>query len=441
MEKQNELKLIEKVYNTLKESLPPEAYDFSKQALVKNHRIDLMVSLYGIDFAAIEIKIKITHISQDIKTRLFKFIKEKNIYLAIITDGEKVCYTPSFNENWKKCDFKDLCRIFEDVYKNVYKKVRQYAELGSQSVFDTFSKTLNGYTDRIPQLKSFVENIASDSITLNNQYDVVCFMDDDTERKFFSALLNNKEHKTLNRYSSLESLFRMISERKIGMCSIVCMNDKSEIDFADNYLNKKSYTEYSSKFHYEHEIASSNNCYILSCVSEEKEDDLTMWRLYGDNAHGANIIFNIDESKNEYKEFVLCNVCYANKNGVCPELDLIAELKKQHFYFRKWHIWKHFFKPQQFKDEQEIRLLYYDNTKTEEGSKTETKWIKNIDNHIVSKIKLFDDHEFPLRFSKAIIGPKVNEKEKVAEQFDFMAKEKFGPDVICISQSSIEVYR
>ena len=439
MNKYSEHSIVETVYNTLKDTLPSGAYDFSKEVSVKDYGIDLMVSLYGIDFAAIEVKTKIDSDSiSDIKQRLFKFINENKVCLAVITDGERVYFCHSSKEDWKKCRFQDLCRIFEKVYNDV----RPYAERDLQSFYDKFSSTLNKYVDRIPQLKSFLEKINIGSIDLDEKYNE-CFLNDDTERQFFFALLKNTGYETLNRYSSLESLFRMIDQKRIGMCSIVCMNDKSEIDFADKYINNKNITAYSNEnFHYEKEIESSNNCYILSCVSESKEDDLTMWRLYGDNAYGANIIFKIDNQEHKNDDFVLCNVCYADKDGVCPELDLIAELKEHHFYFRKWHIWKHFFKPQQFKDEQEIRLFYYSQG-DETCDEVETKWIKNADNHIVSKIKLFpmEGHGFPLHFCKALIGPKINEKEKVAEQFAFMAMEKLGPEEICISQSSIEVYR
>ncbi len=60
------------------------------------------------------------------------------------------------------------------------------------------------------------------------------------ERLFFCSLLGSTSGtpKRLCRYTSLASLFRTLSEKQQSMCSTVCMNDKTENDYAQKFISE-----------------------------------------------------------------------------------------------------------------------------------------------------------------------------------------------------------
>ena len=49
-----------------------------------------------------------------------------------------------------------------------------------------------------------------------------------TEDDFFKALLPKKKISKACRYTSLQSLFLLLKDKKHCMCSLTCMNDKGE---------------------------------------------------------------------------------------------------------------------------------------------------------------------------------------------------------------------
>ena len=60
------------------------------------------------------------------------------------------------------------------------------------------------------------------------------------ERLFFCSLLGSTSGtpKRLCRYTNLVSLFRTLSEKQQSMCSTVCMNDKTENDYAQKFISE-----------------------------------------------------------------------------------------------------------------------------------------------------------------------------------------------------------
>lgn len=156
-------------------------------------------------------------------------------------------------------------------------------------------------------------------------------------------------------------------------------------------------------------------------MDEKKYDDLTMWRLYGDNTKGVNILYNLDKKK--LKDFKLYNIDYAEKVGVHPTLDLIGELmslkiENLTFKLRKWNEWKHFFKPYEYKDEMEIRLLY------NKQDKPVDKWILTGDYQIVCPLVEIKLRNFPLSIEEIKLGPNCPEIETNRMQIEQMMAER-----------------
>lgn len=283
-----------------------------------------------------------------------------------------------------------------------------------EGVIDVISSSTNN-TERsiqdirdkfLPYLKLDSFEIGPTSISFSHQI----------ETDFFKTLLGNcKKH--IFRYTSLPSFFRTCDEKRQGMASIVCMNDRSEIYYFNTYIQDQL-----------SQNKSYNQAYILSFTT--KRDDLTMFRLYGADCAGVCIEYQNDLSQNELEKlnFYLAPVCYSKQDGKHPELDLIKELLKfshkgRSFSFRQLDYWQYFFKHYDYRVEDEIRLLYLkpepeqDSTsrhKREESLISE-QWILDGNYGIVSPIAFFDITEgskvFPLTIKEIILGNKLKESE------------------------------
>ena len=67
------------------------------------------------------------------------------------------------------------------------------------------------------------------------------------------------------------------------------MNDPTEIDYANNYLNQVGVC--TDSLHFSCYRNNSVNSYITSLT--ELKDNLTLWRLYGDDARGVCIEYEV----------------------------------------------------------------------------------------------------------------------------------------------------
>ena len=268
----------------------------------------------------------------------------------------------------------------------------------------------------------------------------------DAEDEMFKILLQQEGKRDdilhVCRYSSLNSLFWVMRDRCHAMCSITCMNDKGELSYADKYVGYGAYSVSTQM------TKDNNNCFILSCCKKDMVDNLTMWRLYGNEGKGVCIEYDVDVDKIDNKEFFYGLVSYGNKKNYHPRLNFIRELKHWKnngwgFELKRWYIWKHFFKSYLFKDEEEVRLLYV----WTEKSKDKVEWIMDATNNIASRICKFSitENKFPLTLTNAIIGPKCPELGSNVDQFNYMNRQMWiMPDNWlrpAVKASGIEDYR
>lgn len=235
-----------------------------------------------------------------------------------------------------------------------------------------------------------------------------------------TVFLKKFEGEKICRYTSLSSLYRTINEGKQSMCCIVGMNDRSECTYADNYMRGKQ-IENNSTYKTPYEVEVENKFFILSCMDAEKYDDLTMWRLYGDNTRGVNILYNVN--KEGLNGFKLYYIDYAEADGRHLTLDKIKNLMalkvdERTFRMRKWDEWKHFFKPYEYRDEKEIRLLY--NRKNEQAH----LWILTSDYQIVCPLMIFGLDKFPLIIDEVKLGPNCPDIVVNQLQVEMMMREK-----------------
>lgn len=181
------------------------------------------------------------------------------------------------------------------------------------------------------------------------------------EDKLFSAILGTVRSNTLYRYVRRSTLEYLIKEGTHSMSSIACMNDSTECFYADEYIGKrmkgsKESRQIDYEFNYDNFITSFSLC---------SPEELTMWRLYGDEAKGAVLVFDI-QKLGLSDSFLLAPVSYPREEGKHIELDflkfLMNEIYDHHnLIFCRWPVWKLFFKPFGFKVEAEVRLLLTSN--------------------------------------------------------------------------------
>ena len=280
---------------------------------------------------------------------------------------------------------------------------------------------------------------------VNIQFDHVtkkCSVDSNDEHMFFKKILYPYMEDYICRYTTYASLERILKEKKQSVCSIVCMNDESECYYADGYIDKQRNENARKALITDYKEL--NDCQISSCTDIQMADKLSMWRMYGDNAKGVCLKFRINKDLLDSKHFYLYYVSYADEENKHRELDLIAKLREMKigeysFEFKTWYIWKHFFKPVHYKDEKEVRLLYF----KQPGDKL--KWIKA--GEIMAPVIEFniekDQNEYPLVLSEIMLGPKFPEAQTNVVQIGYW-KDLQGikeEDSCMVVQSKIEGYR
>lgn len=222
----------------------------------------------------------------------------------------------------------------------------------SDFISDELVDELN--VDQIARLKSLF-------IDENMNYDeksASMWLSTEAEDKFFKILLHKgdfeDDNKHVCRYTSLNSLFLTMKGGNHVMCSITCMNDKGETSYADKFVGYGAFSNSSKS------IKENNDCFIMSCCNKDMIDNLTMWRLYGNDGKGVCMEYDLDSSKIDNKEFFYAPVSYGRAMNEHPELDYIKKIRQWKkrgwcFELKRWYIWKHFFKSYLFKEEKEVR--------------------------------------------------------------------------------------
>ena len=401
------------------ESVHPKRFSFKLddrwRTSIGYELFDLAIYYNNSLYAIVEVKINLSSISDsDIKEQLRKCLIRVECRFCILTNGQEYYLYDSNNDKWEKSD---IDRIIDKLTSSITEE----AESGTSQVIGEDAGDLlanNGFRQFVDKIEQYLYN--------NNKY---VFNNSVIEQEFFLRILNgNKPITEFCRYTSLDSLIRMLNDETYQMCGIVGMNDKSEIDYFDRQILGQ-----------EHPMPERvcNDVYISSGTS--LKDKLTMWRLYGDDGKGVCLIFEVKPST----DFYIANVSYAEDGNSHKWAEFIKEIINKGVKFNNLNAWKHFFKPHDYSVEKEIRLMFYehsDSSSTDDKDKKKNKkeWIKANGSSIVIPVKRFDmsKEEFPLTLKTIILGPKINEPDLNKVQIESMVKKD-----VTVERSSIENYR
>lgn len=267
-----------------------------------------------------------------------------------------------------------------------------------------------------------------------------CFLPMELEDQLFRAILGPCETKTLFRYVRNSTLRRIMESGSHAMSSIVCMNDKSECSYASDYVFNQE--EIKTVTDIQLDSLYSFNDYITS-FSKCQPEELLMWRLYGEDGAGVALEYDVSRIENDSPDlpagFYLAPVSYAQNDGKHHELDYVKEVLNagrfdhRELILRRWFLWQRFFKPYNFKEEKEVRLLYTEYEKTTNN----TSWV--FANGIYSPILKFSltdiNQKYPLTVNRIVLGPRFPEPKVNSVLIERRMKEQG----LCIKVDTSEI--
>ena len=372
---------------------------------------------------------------------LHSLLDSTDALFGALTDGEQcVIVKPVFGKERVTYCYHDIKGLIQELqqYKNYRLEQPKKEELLGQMIRQLTSSTLPAKDFLTEILKTVPDQVNFE----NNNF----FLSPELEMKLIENLLGMVEPSvSLYRYVSIESLFRMINDGTDSMCGLAVMNDKSECYFIDEMVAHQKNTKLSDMS--VAEIEELNKFFINSLTEVNPLDDLTMWRLYGKDGSGVCLEYEIDDNLlKKSGAFFLMKVDYSGSmSRKSKAVKLLSNLQRARrvlgfkFVFKQMNIWKHFFKPEQFAVEKEIRLLFVN---PRDAKQCTEKWIYNSDYGIIHPIVIFDkkkNHSYPLNLKKITLGPKFKEADTNMAQIKYLLH-KNGMQVD-LEKSAIEFYR
>ena len=220
------------------------------------------------------------------------------------------------------------------------------------------------------------------------------------------------------KYTSLDTALKILSDGTMRMMSVTAMNDKLEIGHLYGKLQNEdsTYIEDKTKVHF------ARHRYITSFTN--RIDDLTMWRLYGDNAQGVCLVFSEPYECNYYLPIDYSgrnSKIYKKTKRICEELDKHG-IK---FTFKSLETtWQYFLKPKGFSDEQELRYLKIENSKPDGYILASNGVISTYKDYSLIMDNEHPENSFPASLQGIILGPNMKNTEINKFQLEALAAEK-----------------
>ena len=383
-----------------------------------------------------------------VRRDIAKIMKRAQVQLGIVITASGKYYLRKASRT--KSARAKIQTIAEEI-QNVYRTIKEYLdpEEVKQALLQLFESAPEFKAKE--SIKSMFEDACNNliidcgRIRLQEKDEIAIVL------RMLGGALPEKTH--ICRYTNLDSLFKMFDGGKHAMCSPVSMNDKHECDYADSFM-----PWHVNRMRGEVEVEADNSYFLLSCSDILEMDVLTMWRLYGDDAKGACLEYEVESDRIDNKRYFIGRVNYGQKPGQKgkpnhPELSFIAYLQSQaispgwYFTFSKWYIWKFFFKSWTYSEENEIRLIYVPDT-SDDKECDRIHWYKDQSNGIFNRLALIpifmgERKDFPLNINAIVLGPQSPESYRNREQIWYMAQQK-GIDATAgfmVRESVIDNYR
>jgi hypothetical protein len=398
--------------------------------------IDIVIYRGFFPFAVVEIKQKLKEKSN--LTNAVESVRAAiiltNSRFGIVTDNN-VYYL--YDKNRKSQDFEKVS--FEKLVNRITRpsKIKSLKK-NKETISDIIRNTAKKHLPENHEFLSFIDNnLTYNCIEFDERINSYVFAENcgdilSFENKFFNKMFGEFKDKRICRYTSLGTAFAMLNNLSLRMNGLLGMNDKSEVNYVENYFSRKDNTLSIAKpiiKEPRNTITELNKRYITSCTKISKKDDLTLWRLYGDDAKGVCLVYDVNKN-NLNDNVILQKVKYADKDGNHKELDFLAQIKlaveqstNLNFKFQKLDYWKHFFKANDYRVENEVRLLIIDNDTL---TKIKTDWVMTYTHSIFNPLIEFklNSSNFPIQLKLIVLGPKCPEQETNFVQINEMILRK-----------------
>lgn len=239
-------------------------------------------------------------------------------------------------------------------------------------------------------------------------------------------------------FTSQNKLKSIIKSKHLRLFNLSGQNDEEEFKFAARVLGIRD------KYH---EI-SRRRIYSLSMCNVDILNDLTMWRLYGENTKGIGLKLKITNDPIQWMKFHLSKIYYG-------EIEKLKQYKEEKSKFEKEHDFEFllnldrflaFHKSKHYEIEKEVRLIHFaePNRRPFEIRPEPLKvyelgsFIKiDLDNNFKSDSdsKEFDLTKPKIEISEIILGPNFNNQELI----EFIKDEM--PDVLISNSNLKNIYK
>ena len=216
-------------------------------------------------------------------------------------------------------DFENYGDIKETAQIILNNEADQVPPLCDFDYYNEISNIIRKHLKNLPQSKQvevFVSQLKPSDIQVSESY--ISF-NPDIETRFFESLLGKISQIVISRYTSKNTLYQILNTGTYGMCSINCMNDSSEVDYADSYINV-------TRLSMNELIKEGNEIFITSACDVNKSDNLLMWRLYAQNAEGICMNLGINPKGLSDRNFYLYPISYGTSDSEHVELDIIRDI-------------------------------------------------------------------------------------------------------------------
>lgn len=462
---QNGEELLNLVLNKLDKALNigkgSKQYSFDQNVYDVNeitkhqYNYDIVIKYRNNPIAIVEVKTNVNYF-RDILLQLKS--NPLNCRYLIITSSE-LLYIYDRQKDLELSEY----RTFDDLLVLFSKKINQEEQYSLKVEFaNALFKFLFDFNQTKDYNKNDIKNelgISFDILLNNLNFDIekneLSFSTEDfkinhIEAKIFDYLLPDINYKTRNnkqsiyRYTTLDTLHKTLDNRKYRINGIRGMNDPSDGIFIDKLISPYS------NFEDEDIVHDLNKKFISSCSLIR--DNLTMWRLYGDNSKGICIELEVTKPLNNSNFFIKNIVYVRNEND--PAIDFFKNIfeysitKGITFKFKWFDAFKLFFKSDDYSIEKEVRLLYVNENNIGRNwmiAKPYGILNPSVDFDLLIKPQNMDlfvnNPNLPFRIKKTILGPNCPFKEKNLGQIKNLMKEKRFEDIeIKLSKIKSDTY-
>lgn len=398
----------------LKQVLFAFSNTFSTKSEVRwgNGRVyDAIIYYKTIPYVVVELK---TYLNEphSICNRLFEDRKVVNCYWCMVTDGS-TCYLQNMHEELFQCSLNDAILKIQDI-ESIRRNID---DTKLQEVVYVLTKY--GHEEFVNKLEL---------VPTADSQPVIVFDSSQTEMELFETIIGkpfNTYDEKIHKYTSLRTAFEMINQCSFRMNGIAGMNDNSEGYYWDEAVTGKK-----------QEPKDTINDYFISSFSTEY-DNLTLWRLYGDDGKGVCLTFKVIKGS-EISGMTLGAIKYMPKDD--SNFEFFRTLDKTNFVYQDIEQWKCFFKSQEYKEEKEYRLMLKKN-ENDLNVKESGYYITNSNSIINPYVTLnMNSGEFPLELKTITFGPKFPEQKVNQLQLFSLLRSK-GLYRVKIQESNVITYR